>query len=301
MAKVKEKEVKSKIYIGSRTFDVILIIAMGLLSVIFIYPFLNVLAISLSGNGMIVTGQVTFYPRDIILEGYKMLFREENIFLAYGNTIIIAAGGALLSLTLTSLLAYVMMVPDFVLKKPLSYFLLITMFFSGGTVPGYILIRNLGLYNTWWALILPGAVSAYNVFVYRAFFKGISLELREAAKIDGASEFGILTRIYVPLAKALYATFGMMSVVGTWNSYFSSLLYIEDPKKQPIQMVLRRVVFASGIDNMTDTHEMITSGKMNQLNVQYACVIMTMGPILLAYPFVQKYFVKGMQVGAVKG
>lgn len=301
MAKVKEKEVKSKIYIGSKTFDVVLIIAMGLLSVIFIYPFLNVLAISLSGNGMIVTGQVTFYPKDIILEGYKMLFREENIFLAYGNTIIIAAGGTLLSLTLTSLMAYVMMVPDFVLKKPLSYFLLITMFFSGGTVPGYILIRNLGLYNTWWALILPGAVSAYNVFVYRAFFKGISLELREAAKIDGAGEFGILTRIYVPLAKALYATFGMMSVVGTWNSYFSSLLYIEDPKKQPIQMVLRRVVFASGIDNMTDTHEMITSGKMNQLNVQYACVIMTMGPILLAYPFVQKYFVKGMQVGAVKG
>lgn len=236
MAKVKEKEVKSKIYIGSRTFDVVLIIVMGLLSVIFIYPFLNVLAISLSGNGMIVTGQVTFYPRDIIFEGYKMLFREENIFRAYGNTIVIAAGGALLSLTLTSLLAYVMMVPDFVLKKPLSYFLLITMFFSGGTVPGYILIRNLGLYNTWWALILPGAVSAYNVFVYRAFFKGISLELREAAKIDGASEFGILTRIYVPLAKALYATFGMMSVVGTWNSYFSSLLYIEDPKKQPIQI-----------------------------------------------------------------
>lgn len=301
MAKVKEKEVKSKIYIGSRTFDVVLIIVMGLLSVIFIYPFLNVLAISLSGNGMIVTGQVTFYPKDIIFEGYKMLFREENIFRAYGNTIIIAAGGALLSLTLTSLLAYVMMVPDFVLKKPLSYFLLITMFFSGGTVPGYILIRNLGLYNTWWALILPGAVSAYNVFVYRAFFKGISLELREAAKIDGASEFSILTRIYVPLAKALYATFGMMSVVGTWNSYFSSLLYIEDPKKQPIQMVLRRVVFASGIDNMADTHEMITNGKMNQLNVQYACVIMTMGPILLAYPFVQKYFVKGMQVGAVKG
>lgn len=301
MAKVKEQKIKNKIYIGSRTFDVVLIIIMAALSVIFIYPFLNVLAISLSGNGMIVTGQVTFYPKDIIFEGYKMLFKEENILLAYINTIIIAAGGALLTLTLTSLLAYVMMVPDFVLKKPLSYFLLITMFFNGGTVPGYILIRNLGLYNTWWALILPGAVSAYNVFVYRAFFKGISLELREAARIDGASEFGILTRIYVPLAKALYATFGMMSVVGTWNSYFSALLYLEDTKIQPIQMVLRRIVFTSGIDNMSDTHEMITSGKLNQLNVQYACVIMTMGPILLAYPFAQKYFVKGMQVGAVKG
>jgi len=301
MAKVKEQKIKNKIYIGSRTFDVVLIIIMAVLSVIFIYPFLNVLAISLSGNGMIVTGQVTFYPKDIIFEGYKMLFKEENILRAYMNTIIIAAGGALLTLTLTSLLAYVMMVPDFVLKKPLSYFLLITMFFNGGTVPGYILIRNLGLYNTWWALILPGAVSAYNVFVYRAFFKGISLELREAARIDGASEFAILTRIYVPLAKALYATFGMMSVVGTWNSYFSALLYLEDTKIQPIQMVLRRIVFTSGIDNMSDTHEMITSGKLNQLNVQYACVIMTMGPILLAYPFAQKYFVKGMQVGAVKG
>ena len=301
MAKVKNQKTKNKIYIGSRTFDVVLIIIMAALSVIFIYPFLNVLAISLSGNGMIVTGQVTFYPKDIILEGYRMLFKEENILRAYMNTIIIAAGGTLLTLTLTSLLAYVMMVPDFVLKKPLSYFLLITMFFNGGTVPGYILIRNLGLYNTWWALILPGAVSAYNVFVYRAFFKGISLELREAARIDGASEFAILTRIYVPLAKALYATFGMMSVVGTWNSYFSALLYIEDTKMQPIQMVLRRIVFTSGIDNMSDTQEMITSGKLNQLNVQYACVIMTMGPILLAYPFAQKYFVKGMQVGAVKG
>ncbi len=301
MAKVKQQKIKNKIYIGSRAFDVVLIIIMAALSVIFIYPFLNVLAISLSGNGMIVTGQVTFYPKDIILEGYRMLFKEENILRAYVNTIIIAAGGTLLTLTLTSLLAYVMMVPDFVLKKPLSYFLLITMFFNGGTVPGYILIRNLGLYNTWWALILPGAVSAYNVFVYRAFFKGISLELREAARIDGASEFAILTRIYVPLAKALYATFGMMSVVGTWNSYFSALLYIEDTKMQPIQMVLRRIVFTSGIDNMSDTQEMITSGKLNQLNVQYACVIMTMGPILLAYPFAQKYFVKGMQVGAVKG
>ncbi len=301
MAKVKQQKIKNKIYIGSRTFDVVLVIIMAALSVIFIYPFLNVLAISLSGNGMIVTGQVTFYPKDIILEGYRMLFKEENILRAYMNTIIIAAGGTLLTLTLTSLLAYVMMVPDFVLKKPLSYFLLITMFFNGGTVPGYILIRNLGLYNTWWALILPGAVSAYNVFVYRAFFKGISLELREAARIDGASEFAILTRIYVPLAKALYATFGMMSVVGTWNSYFSALLYIEDTKMQPIQMVLRRIVFTSGIDNMSDTSEMITSGKLNQLNVQYACVIMTMGPILLAYPFAQKYFVKGMQVGAVKG
>ncbi|MCI8694472.1 MAG: carbohydrate ABC transporter permease [Lachnospiraceae bacterium] len=301
MARNKEKEVKSKIYIGSRTFDVVLYILMGLLSIVFIYPFLNVLAISFSGNSAIVTGQVTFFPRDFILDGYEMLFEDENIFQAYWNTIVIAAGSVVFSLTLTSMMAYVLMIPDFVMKKPLSIYLLITMFFSGGMVPGYLLIRNLGLFNTIWALILPGAISAYNVFVYRAFYKGISLDLREAAKIDGASEFGILARIYVPLSKALYATFGMFCVVGVWNSYMPALLYIKDKDRQPIQMVLRRIVFANGIGAMQNANDMINNGKLNYLNVQYACIIMTMGPILLAYPFVQKYFVKGMQVGAVKG
>ena len=301
MARNKEKEVKSKIYIGSRTFDVVLYILMGLLSIVFIYPFLNVLAISFSGNSAIVTGQVTFFPRDFILDGYEMLFKDENIFQAYWNTIVIAAGSVVFSLTLTSMMAYVLMIPDFVMKKPLSIYLLITMFFSGGMVPGYLLIRNLGLFNTYWALILPGAISAYNVFVYRAFYKGISLDLREAAKIDGASEFGILARIYVPLSKALYATFGMFCVVGVWNSYMPALLYIKDKDRQPIQMVLRRIVFANGIGAMQNANDMINNGKLNYLNVQYACIIMTMGPILLAYPFVQKYFVKGMQVGAVKG
>lgn len=301
MARNKEKEVKSKIYIGSRTFDVVLYILMGLLSIVFIYPFLNVLAISFSGNSAIVTGQVTFFPRDFILDGYEMLFEDENIFQAYWNTIVIAAGSVVFSLTLTSMMAYVLMIPDFVMKKPLSIYLLITMFFSGGMVPGYLLIRNLGLFNTIWALIPPGAISAYNVFVYRAFYKGISLDLREAAKIDGASEFGILARIYVPLSKALYATFGMFCVVGVWNSYMPALLYIKDKDRQPIQMVLRRIVFANGIGAMQNANDMINNGKLNYLNVQYACIIMTMGPILLAYPFVQKYFVKGMQVGAVKG
>ena len=271
------------------------------LTVIFLYPFLNVLATSLSSNRMITTGQVTFYPKELMVEGYKLLFREQDIFGAYRNTIIIAIGSMLINLSLTSLLAYTMMVPDFVLRKPLSVFLLITMFFSGGTVPTYLLIQNIGLYDSWWSLILPNAVSAFNVFVYRSFYKGISLEIREAARIDGAGEFRILTHIYVPLSKALYATFGLFSVVGVWNSYYDALLYIKDPAKQPIQMVLRKVVLKSGFAIMSDTQQMIGDGLLNQLNVQYACIIATIGPILLVYPFVQKYFAQGMQVGAVKG
>ena len=170
----KQAQPESKIYIGSKVFDVFLILFMLILSVIFLYPFLNVVATSLSSNRMITTGQVTFFPRELMVDGYKMLFKEQNILGAYWNTIVIAVGTMVISLSLTSLMAYVMMVPDFVLRKQLSVFLLITMFFSGGTVPTYLLIQNLGLYNSWWSLILPNAVTAYNVFVYRSFYKGIS-------------------------------------------------------------------------------------------------------------------------------
>ena len=296
----KAKKQNNKIHIGSRAFDVFLIAFMIIVSIIFLYPFLNVIATSLSSNRMITTGQVTFFPKEFHLDGYKALFKDENILGAYWNTIVIAVGTMIVSLVLNSLMAYVMMAPEFVLRKPLSIILLITMFFSGGTVPTYLLIQNLGLYDSWWSLILPNAVSAYNIFIYRSFYQGISPEIREAARIDGASEFQILTKIYVPLSKALYATFGLFSVVGAWNSYYEALLYIKDPAKQPIQM-LRKIVFTSGTANMSDAQQMISNGNLNSLNVQYACVIATIGPILLVYPFIQKYFAQGVQVGAVKG
>ena len=297
----KAKNQNNKIHIGSRVFDVFLIVFMIIVAIIFLYPFLNVIATSLSSNRMITTGQVTFFPKEFHLDGYKALFKDENILGAYWNTIVIAVGTMIVSLVLNSLMAYVMMAPEFVLRKPLSIILLITMFFSGGTVPTYLLIQNLGLYDSWWSLILPNAVSAYNIFIYRSFYQGISPEIREAARIDGASEFQILTKIYVPLSKALYATFGLFSVVGVWNSYYEALLYIKDPAKQPIQMLLRKIVFTSGTANMSDAQQMISNGNLNSLNVQYACVIATIGPILLVYPFIQKYFAQGVQVGAVKG
>ena len=300
MASAKGKN-QNKIYIGSKAFDVFLVIFMLILSVIFLYPFLNVLAVSLSSNRMITTGQVTFFPRELQLDGYKMLFREEDILRAYWNTIIIAAGATIISLVLTSLLAYTLMVQDFVLRKPMSVLLIISMFFTGGTVPTYLLIRNLGLYNSWWSLILPNAVTAYNVFLYRSYVKGISPEIREAARIDGAGEFTILAKIYAPLSKALYATFGLFTAVNVWNNYYEALLYIKDSARQPIQMILRKIVFTSGTSNMSDAQQMINNGALNQLNVQYACVIATIGPILLVYPFVQKYFAQGVQMGAVKG
>lgn len=298
---VKKTSRKNKIHYGSKAFDVVLILVMAFLALIFIYPFLNVIAVSLSSNRMISSGAVTFFPREITTIGYKMLFQEQNIWGAYLNTIIIAVGFTAVNLVCTSLLAYTLMLPDFVLRKFLTVALLITMFFGGGTVPTYLLIKNLGLMNSWWSLILPNAVAAYNVFVYRSFYRGIAPEIREAARIDGASDFTILWRIYVPLSKALYATFGLFSIVQIWNSYYESLLYISDPAKQPIQMILRKIVFQSGTATMGNTAQMMSNGVMNKLNVQYACVVVTVIPILILYPFVQKYFAQGMQVGAVKG
>ena len=200
------------------------------------------------------------------------------------------------------MVAYALSVPGFALKKFLTIFFLITMFFGGGTVPTYLLINDLHMMNTWWALILPNAIGAYNIFVYRSFYKGIAPEIREAARIDGASEFQTLTRIYVPLSKALYATFGLFAVVGIWNNYYDALLYISDTKLQPIQMVLRKIVFASSMTGVgTNAQIMIGNGELNKLNVQYACVVATMLPVMIIYPFVQKYFAQGMQLGAVKG
>lgn len=295
------KKNKNQIYIGSMTFDVILIILMLAFSVAFLYPFLNVIAVSLSSNRMISNGLVSWFPREFNTFGYELLFKEANIWGAYWNTIVIALGATVFNLVLTSLLAYALMLPDFVLRKPLTIYLLITMFFSGGTVPTYLLIKDLGLIDSWWSLILPGAVSAFNVFLYRAFYKGISSEIREAAMIDGAGQFRILTNIYVPLSKALYATFGLFSLVGVWNSYYDALLYIRDSSRQPIQMILRKIVFTSGTSTMEDVTLLMNNGQLNVKNVQYACILATIGPVLLVYPFLQKYFAQGMQLGAVKG
>ena len=283
--------------------DVILAIVMGALCIVFIYPFINIIAISLSSNVMIGTGRVTWFPRELNTAGYELVFGKEPIYLAYLNTIKYCVLFALVNVLSTAMIAYSLTQKEFVLRKPITVLLLFTMFFSGGTVPTYLVVSNLKLLNTSWALVFPTAVSAYNIFVYRAFFKGITGELREAAKIDGAGEFRILFQIVFPLSKPLFATFGLFAVVGMWNNYMEPLLYISDAKKQPIQMVLRNIIFQAGggVTFGTDYYMLADSGVLNPKNVQYAAIVAATLPIMIFYPFLQKYFVQGVQVGAVKG
>ncbi len=283
--------------------DVILAIVMGALCIVFIYPFINIIAISLSSSVMIGTGSVTWLPREFNTAGYELVFGKEPIYLAYLNTIKYCVLFALVNVLSTAMIAYSLTQKEFVLRKPITVLLLFTMFFSGGTVPTYLVVSNLKLLNTSWALVFPTAVSAYNIFVYRAFFKGITGELREAAKIDGAGEFRILFQIVFPLSKPLFATFGLFAVVGMWNNYMEPLLYISDVKKQPIQMVLRNIIFQAGggVTFGTDYYMLADSGVLNPKNVQYAAIVAATLPIMIFYPFLQKYFVQGVQVGAVKG
>lgn len=283
--------------------DVILAIVMGALCIIFIYPFINIIAVSLSSNVMIGTGSVTWFPKELNTAGYKLVFGKEPMYLAYLNTIKYCVLFALVNVLTTAMIAYSLTQKEFVLRKPITVLLLFTMFFSGGTVPTYLVVSNLKLLNTSWALVFPTAVSAYNIFVYRAFFKGITGDLREAAKIDGAGEFRILFQIVFPLSKPLFATFGLFAVVGMWNNYMEPLLYISDAKKQPIQMVLRNIIFQAGggVTFGTDYYMLADSGALNPKNVQYAAIVVATLPIMIFYPFLQKYFVQGVQVGAVKG
>lgn len=299
--KHKQKGRKNTIYIGNKLVDAGLIAGMCLLILIILYPFINVIAISLSSPSAIAAGRVSWIPIGLNTRGYETVFGDPQIWRAYRNTFLYAGVGTLLNLVFTSMISYALMVKEFVLRKTITIFLTITLFFSGGMVPGYILIQNLGLMNSMWAVILPSCVSAYNIFIYRTFFRGISPELREAAFVDGASEYRILFTIYMPLSKALYATFGLFSIVSFWNMWFEPLLYLKDTFKQPIQMILRQILFTSGAAGMNGVQEMVNLRLLNPKNIEYACIIATIGPVLFIYPFLQKYFEKGMMVGSVKG
>ena len=297
----KPVKVKNKIHIGGYAFDICNITFLVLCCALVLLPFMRVIAVSLSSSRMIDRGSVGILPNEFNLKGYEIVFSNVTIYRAYGWTLIYALGFTLVTVSMTACLTYPLSVNDFILKKPISVLLLVTLFFSGGTIPSYMLIRNLGLMDTTWALILPGAVSAWNTFLYRSFFKGISHEIREAALIDGAGDLRILVRIILPLSKALFATFSLFAIVGMWNSYFAAMLYIKNPDRQPIQNILRSIVYTSVTATFSDASIAMTNGSVNTLNVQYACLVATIAPLLLIYPFIQKYFEQGMQVGAVKG
>lgn len=296
-----------KASIGSRAFDVINIVIMLFILIVVLYPILNIIATSLSGTRYISAGSVTIWPKGFNLDAYTTVFRDPYIFKGYLNSIIYATGSTVIMLLFTALMAYPLTIPGFAGKKFLTIFLMITMFFGGGLIPTYLLMRSLHLLDTVWVMILPGAISAYNVFLFRTFFLNIPSELKDSASIDGANDLVVLFRIILPLSKALFATFALFGLVGSWNSWFEALIYLRNQDMYPLQMVLRNYLFTldtTAIQGRVGGGAVAINAPGETLDpkaVRMSVIIITMFPIMCIYPIFQKHFTKGIFVGSIKG
>lgn len=311
MAKSKKKQAESGIKIkqsvGSRIFDIVNITLFILLALCILFPFWNIIAISLTSNAEYMRRPFILFPESPTLEAYKYIFSTPLFFRAYLVTFVITISGTALSTVVTSMLAYGLKKKTLHGYKFFMIYLLITMFFSGGLIPSYYNItKTLHLSNNLLALILPGTVNVFNFVIMRSFFMQLPESLEEAARIDGANEFTILFRVIYPLSIPMLATLAMFVAVGLWNSWFSAQLYIRDEKLYPLQLIIRNYIVrdAKPADMQIMEGLRDATGKriyLNDTGVKMACAVVSTIPMLLIYPFIQKYFESGVTIGAVKG
>ncbi|GAB3761342.1 carbohydrate ABC transporter permease [Microlunatus parietis] len=264
-----------------------------------IIPFLGVVSTSLAPAEQIArAGGLVLFPESISTEAYQSIFAGGVVTRAIGVSTFVTVVGTLLSLTVSSLLGYALSRPAFIAGRPFLLIVLISMLFSPGIIPTYLLVRGVGLIDSLWALILPTMVSAFNVVVLRAFFAGLPRELIESARVDGAGELRIFTSIVLPLSKAVLAVIGLFYAVGYWNAFFNALLYINDTTLWPLQLVLRTYVIN---DTQLGAAELGVEHLPPQAAIQMAILVISIVPILIVYPFLQRHFAKGVLTGAVKG
>ena len=285
-------------------FEIFNVVFMIVLRAVMLYPFIFTFSASVSNSAQVAAGNVKLLPKGFNLESYKTVLGYQKVWVAYGNTIIYTVVGTAVSLALTICGAYPLSRSDFYGKGVFVFFITLTMIFSGGLIPTFLVVRGIHLYNSMWAVILSGALSTMNMIIMRTFFQGIPDALEEAATIDGCSDFQILVKIILPLSTASLMTIGMFYAVGYWNSWFPALIYLRDAEKYPLQLVLRQIVLQNQINDLISQQSGTTiedTTKMVSETVKYAVVMVATIPILCVYPFVQKYFVKGALVGSIKG
>lgn len=274
-----------------------------LVDLVILYPILNVVAVSFSSYAQYTANPMMIIPKGFNLDSYIKVFQDANILTGYGNTIFITVVGSVLGVTITVLAAYSLSKKNLKGKKVIMPLILFTMFFSGGMIPSYFLMRDLHLLDTRIALILPGCISAYNLILVKNFMESLPMSLMEAAEIDGATEPQILAKIVVPLSKPIISVIFLFVAVGYWNSYFNAILYTKTRAKWTLQLVIREIIMsAQSLQNATDGN--LAEQGMNAIPpimLQYASIVVAMVPILCVYPFVQKYFQEGIMLGAVKG
>ncbi|AZM74931.1 carbohydrate ABC transporter permease [Streptomyces sp. KPB2] len=267
--------------------------------VVTLYPFLNIVARSFSGEQQIRAGEVTLWPKGFNLTTYKIVFQDGTFWRNYGNTVFYTVVSTAVAMVLTTCYAYVLSKKNLKGRGVLVGIAVFTMFFSGGLIPTYVLVTSLDLKNTVWALALPNAISVFNLLVMKAFFESLPDELEEAAQIDGLNTYGILFRIVLPLSKAVVATMVLFYSVSFWNSWFGAFLYMDRIELMPVTVYLRNLIAgATGGTGAGAGTEQLTQVAAN---IQAVTIVLTALPILCVYPFVQRYFVSGVMLGAVKG
>jgi putative aldouronate transport system permease protein len=275
-----------------------------LLLILVLYPIIYIISCSLSDGNALMSGKVKLLPVGFTLDSYEAVFKYKSIWSGFKNSIIYTVIGTLLSMTLTLFAAYPLSRDDFRGSKIFTALFLFTMMFSGGLIPTYLLVKNLRMIDSMWAIILPGSVSAYNMIIARTFFKQtIPKELLEASEMDGCSDFRFFTQIVIPLSKPIVAVLCLWVAVALWNSYFNPMIYINTVEKYPLQLVLRKILLMSQVDLTSTTVDPVKIAKNRYLSemLKYGTIIVSSLPLMIVYPFVQKYFVKGVMIGSVKG
>jgi multiple sugar transport system permease protein/putative aldouronate transport system permease protein len=288
---------------GDRTYYTIVNVIMLLLLGIVAYPLVYIISASFSSPSAVASGRVVLWPVDFSLEGYQAVFRNKDIVGGYLNTFFYTFAGTALNVIMTMIGAYPLSRKDL---KGRDFFMLLftfTMIFSGGMIPGYILMQQLHLINTPWVMIVPGAISVYNLIITRTFIQStIPSDLLDASQIDGCSDTRYFFSIVLPLSKSILATITLFYAVGHWNAYFNAFLYLNDRKLFPLQIILREILIANTIDASQVVDPELEQAKQGMADLlKYSLIVVSSLPVMIMYPFVQKYFVKGVMIGAIKG
>lgn len=283
-----------------KVFTVFNTIVLLLIVVATLFPFLNVVAQSFSSENYINAGQVSIIPKGFNLDTYKAVSQDKMFWLNYWNTIKYTVIGTAISMFITTIFAYALSKKHLRGLKFFTTFAVFTMFFNGGMIPNYVLVRSLGWLNEMWAVVIPGALSIYNMLIMRSFFLNLPEELEEAAEMDGLGTYGILWRIVLPLSKPILATMVLFYAVGNWNSWFSAFLYFDKKELFPVTVYLRNMVKGATSANATGGVDSDNAQQVSS-NIKAVTMVLTVLPILAVYPFVQKYFVSGIMLGSVKG
>lgn len=286
--------------LGDRIFLAIVYIFLTIVLILVSYPLIYILSVSISSPAAVSSSKVWLWPVDVTLDGYRAVFKNDQIVIGYSNSLFYAVFGTLISVTLTVMIAYPLSKKSFFGRSPLMIFITITMLFSGGVIPNYLIVKSMGMIDTRWALLIPSAISVWQVIIARTFFQSsLPDELSDAAEIDGCSDLRYIFSVVLPLSKPVIAVLCLMYAVAQWNAYFDALIYLKRNSLYPLQLILRNILILNNTGNM-EAADMLKAHQLANL-MKYSLIVVASLPVLIIYPFVQRYFVQGVLIGSVKG